>query len=81
MNCSQLEIKAKKPESKNEYKNLVVKLNKRCKNGFFLTTLKQEINLSRFDQLLSDISPINMQRVIEIFFLLKIITFYLITVK
>ena len=35
MNCSQLEIKAKKPKSKNEYNNLVVKLKKRCKEGFF----------------------------------------------
>ena len=35
MNCSQLEIKAMKPKSKNEYNNLVVKLKKRCKKGFF----------------------------------------------
>ena len=35
MNCSQLEIKAMKPKSKNEYNNLAVKLKKRCKKGFF----------------------------------------------
>ena len=35
MSCSQLEIKAKKPKSKHEYNNLVVKLKKHCKKGFF----------------------------------------------
>ena len=35
MNCSQLEIKAKKLKSKNEYNISVVKLKKRCKKGFF----------------------------------------------
>ena len=35
MNCSQLEIKAKKSKSKNEYNNLVIKLEKRCKKEFF----------------------------------------------
>ena len=35
MNWSQLEIKAKKPESKNEYNNLVVELKNHCKKGFF----------------------------------------------
>ena len=34
MNCSQLETKAMKPKSKNEYNNSVVKLKKRCKKGF-----------------------------------------------
>ena len=81
INCSQLEIKAKKPKSKNEYNNLVVKLKKRCKKGFFDTrNLKQETNLNRFDQRLSHISPINIQRVMQIFSLLKII-FSLIIVK
>ena len=37
MNCSQLKIKAKKPNSENEYHNLVVKLKKRCKKRFFDT--------------------------------------------
>ena len=35
MNCFQLEIKAKKPKSKNENNHLVVKLKKPCKKGFF----------------------------------------------
>ena len=35
MNCSELKIKAMKPKSKNEYNDLVVKLKKRCKKGFF----------------------------------------------
>ena len=61
MNCSQLEIKAKKPKSKNEYNNLIIKLEKRCKKEFF-DNLKQE-NLNRFDQLLGYISARNMQRV------------------
>ena len=34
MNCSQLETKAMKPKSKNEYNNSVVKLKKRCKKEF-----------------------------------------------
>ena len=86
MQSTQLKIKAMKPRSKNdviEYKrqhNLVVKLKKRCKKRF-LTILKQKINLNRFGQLLSHISPMNMQRVMQIFSLLKIIKFYLVIVK
>ena len=41
--------------------NLVLKLKKCCKKGLFLTILKQKITLNRFGQLLSHISPINMQ--------------------
>ena len=75
-----------KSKSKNdviEYKkqhNLVLKLKKRCKKGFF-DNLETKITLNRFGQLLSHISPINMQRVMQIFSLLKIIKFYLIIVK
>ena len=67
-----------KSKSKNdviEYKkqhNLVLKLKKRCKKGFF-DNLETKITLNRFGQLLSHISPINMQRVMQIFSLLKII--------
>ena len=78
--CSQLKIEAMKSKSKNdviEYKkqhNLVLKLKKRCKKGFF-DNLGTKITLNRFGQLLSHISPINMQRVMQIFSLLKIIKF------
>ena len=61
-------------------RNLVLKLKKRCKKGFF-DNLETKIILNRFGQLRSHISPINMQRVMQIFSLLKIITFYLIIVK
>ena len=66
--CSQLKIEAMKSKSKNdviEYKkqrNLILKLEKCCKNGFF-DNLETKITLKRFGQLLSHISPRNMQRV------------------
>ena len=75
MKCSQLKIKAIKSKSKNdviEYKkqhNVVVKVKKSCKKDFLT------------GQLLSHTSPINMQRLMQIFSLLKIIKFYLIIVK
>ena len=68
MKCSQLKIKAMKPKSKNdviEYKkqhSLVLKLKKRCKKGFF-DKLETKMTLNCFGQLLSQISPINMQSV------------------
>ena len=75
-----------KSKSKNdviEYKkqhNLVLKLKKRCKKGFS-DNLETNIILNRFGQLRSHISPINMQRVMQIFSLLEIIKLYLIIVK
>ena len=63
-------IKYKKQQS------IVIKLNKTN----FLTILKQKITLNHFGQLASHISPINVQRRMEMS-LLKIIKFYLITVK
>ena len=86
MKCSQLKIKTMKSKSKNdviEYKmqhNLVVKLKKRCKKGFF-DNLETKNNSKLFRSTLRHISPINMQRVMQIFFLLKIIKFYLMIVK
>ena len=67
MKCSQLKIKATKSKALKdviEYKkqhNLVVKLKKRSKTGFF-DNLETKITLNRFGQLLSHISPINMQK-------------------
>ena len=75
-----------KSKSKNdviEYKkqhNVVLKLKNRCKKESF-DNLETKITLSRFGQLLSHISPINMQKVMLIFSLLKIIKFYLIIVE
>ena len=71
MKYSQLKMKAIKSKSKNdaiEYKkhnNLALKLKKRCKKGFF-NNLETKITLNRFGQFLSHISPINMQRVMQI---------------
>ena len=88
MKCSQLKIKAMKSKSKNdviEYKkqlNLIFELKKCCKKGLFdkLETKNNYIN-NHFGRLLSQISPINMQRVMQRFSLLKMIKFYLIIVK
>ena len=76
-------MKSKAKKDVIEYKkqrNLVVKLKKRSKTGFF-DNLETKITLNRFSQLLNHISPINMQRLMQIFSLLKIIKFYLIIVK
>ena len=86
LKCSQLKIKAMKSKSKNDaikYKkqhNLVFKLKKRCKKGS-LNNLETKITLNRFGRLLSHIFPINLQRVMQIFSLFKIIKLYLIIVK
>ena len=76
-----MKSKAKKDVIKyKKQHSLVVKLKKRSKKGFF-DNLETKITLNRFGQLLSHISPINMQRVMQIFSLLKKIKFYLIIVK
>ena len=57
-------MKSKAKEDVIKYKkqhNLVVKLKKRSKKGFF-DNLGTKITLNRFGQLLSHISPINMQK-------------------
>ena len=86
MKCSQLKIKAMKSkakkdiiEHKKEY-NLDVKLKKRSKKEFFVN-LETKMTLNRFSQLLSHISPINMQKGDADISLFKIIKFYLIIVK
>ena len=56
-------MKSKAKEDVIKYKkqhNLVVKLKKRSKKGFF-DNLGTKITLNRFGQLLCDISPINMK--------------------
>ena len=58
-------------------RNKVVKPNKRCKQEFF-DKLGIKINLNHFGQF---VYHINMKMVMQIFSLLKLIQFYLITVK
>ena len=76
-----------KSKSKNdviEYKkqhNLLLKLEKHCQKGFFDNLETKNNTLNRFGQLLSHIAPINIQRVMQILSLLKIIKCYLIIVK
>ena len=86
MKCSQLRHKAMKSKSKNDvikYKkqhNLVFKLKKHCKNIFF-DNLETKNNSKLFWSTSKSNFLINMQRVMRVFSLLKIIKFYLIIVK